>query len=86
MLDDLLEHAKSNAKTSTAKVWQLVVDSNLRPFFGHHRAARITTERLKDYRRKRVAEGRSEATCNRELSLLRIAFNLGRQMHAAEGS
>jgi integrase len=79
LLDDLLEHARSNAKASTAKVWQLVVDSNLRPFFGHFKATRITTEKLKEYRRKRVAEGRSEATCNRELSLLRIAFNLGRK-------
>jgi hypothetical protein len=34
---------------------------------------------LKEYRRKRAGEGRSEATCNRELSILRMALNLGRK-------
>jgi hypothetical protein len=34
---------------------------------------------LKEYRLKRLAEGRAEATCNRELSILRIALNLGRK-------
>lgn len=34
---------------------------------------------MKEYRRKRLAEGRGESTCNRELSLLRTAFNLGRK-------
>jgi integrase len=79
LLDDLVEHAKANAKSSTAKIYQLVVDSNLRPFFGHLKSSTITTEKLKEYRRKRIAEGRTETTCNRELSLLRIAFNLGRK-------
>ncbi len=79
LLDDLLEHAEANAKGSTAKIWRLVIESNLRPFFGHLKPAALTTEKLKDYRRKRTAEGRSEATCNRELSLLRIALNLGRK-------
>jgi integrase len=34
---------------------------------------------LKDYRRKRRSEKRSESTCNRELSILRTALNLGRK-------
>ena len=79
LLDDLLEHARYNAKSSTERVWRLVVESSLRPFFGHRRAAKIDTAILKEYRRKRLAEGRSDATCNRELSMLRIAFNLGRK-------
>lgn len=79
LLDDLLEHAKSNNRGSTAKIYRLVVEANLRPFFGHRKAAALSTALLKEYRRKRLAEGRSEGTCNRELSLLRIAYNLGRK-------
>ena len=32
---------------------------------------------MKEYRRERTKEGRSEATCNREVSILRTALNLG---------
>ena len=71
LLDDLLEYGKSNIKASTAHIWKLVIKANIRPFFGHLKAATLTTEKLKDYRRKRLAEGRSEGTCNRELSMLR---------------
>ena len=73
-------------KTSTEKIWKLVVEASLRPFFGRRKVATLSTAILKEYRRKRLAEGRSEATCNRELSMLRTAFNLGRQVHATQGS
>jgi integrase len=79
LLDDLLEHARNNAKASTAKVWKQVVEANLRPFFGHRKVAAVSTAMLKEYRRKRVGAGVSESTCNRELSMLRIAMNLGRK-------
>jgi integrase len=79
LLDDLLEYGRANAKPSTVHIWELVINANLRPFFGHVKAARLTTEKLKEYRRKRLAEGRSEATCNRELSTLRLALNRGRK-------
>src|ERR1700738_2119614 len=79
LLDDLLEHADANIKASTAKIWRLVIEANIRPFFAHVRAAALTTEKLKDYRRKRIGDGRSESTCNRELSILRTALNLGRK-------
>ncbi len=79
LLDDLLEHAKHNNRGSTAKIYGLVVEANLRPFFGHQKAVSISTAILKEYRRKRLAEQRSEGTCNRELYLLRVAFNLGRK-------
>jgi integrase len=79
LLDDILDHSRANAKASTAKVWRLVINANLRPFFGHLRACTLTTEKLKEYRRKRLSEGRTEATCNRELSILRTALNLGRK-------
>jgi len=79
LLDDLLEHSKTNVKESTAKVWKWCIEANIRAFFGNIKAARLTTETMRDYRRKRLDEGRSETTCNRELSILRIALNLGRK-------
>jgi integrase len=79
LLDDLLEHAKANIKASTTKIWNWCVEANIRPFFGHIKVSRLTTETLKEYRRKRSKEGRSESTCNRELSILRTALNLGRK-------
>lgn len=79
LLDDVLEHLQANGKGSSLRIWKLVVAANIRPFFGHLRASTLTTERLKDYRRNRIAEGRSEATCNRELSILRTALHLGRK-------
>ena len=79
LLDDLLEHVRATNKRSTERVWQWVVEANVRPFFGHRRAATLSTAVLKEYRRTRLAEGRTESTCNRELSILRTAFYLGRK-------
>ena len=79
LLNDLLEDAEKRNKPSTVRIWRMVTEASVRPFFGHLRAATLTTEKLKEYRRKRLAEGRSETTCNRELSILRMALNLGRK-------
>ncbi|HLG95246.1 MAG TPA: site-specific integrase [Bryobacteraceae bacterium] len=79
LLDNLLRHINENGKPSTAKIWKLVIDANLRSFFGHLRPEQVTTDRMRDYRDRRKAEDRSEATCNGELSILRTAFNLGRK-------
>ena len=79
LLNDLLNHARVNIKASTARIWELVIEANIRPFFGAFKASAVTTERLKEYRRKRLGHGRTEATCNRELSILRTAFHLGRK-------
>lgn len=79
LLDDLLDYAKCNIRPSTERIWRLVVEANIRPFFGHRKAGSLTTDLLKDYRRLRRNQGRSEATCNRELSILRRALNLGRK-------
>lgn len=74
LLDDLLEHSKTNVKESTAKIWKWCIEANIRAFFGNIKASRLTTETMRDYRRKRLTEGRSETTCNRELSILRISL------------
>lgn len=79
LLDDVLEYAKTNIRPSTEYIWKLVIEKNIRPFFGTLKAQKVTTEKLKEYRRKRIAEGRSDATANRELSILRTAFHNGRK-------
>jgi hypothetical protein len=71
LLDEVLEHVEANAKPGTSKIWKLVI--------GNRRVTSLTTDILKDYRNKRKAAGRSEATSNRELSILRTALNLGRK-------
>lgn len=67
LLDDVLEYAKTNIRPSTEYIWRLVIAKNLRPFFATLKSQKVTTEKLKQYRRKRIAEGRSGATANREL-------------------
>ena len=79
LLDDALAHVKATGKAYTAKVWSCVIEANLRPHFGHLRAAKLTTEKIDDYRDQRLRDGRSESTANREISILRTAFHWGRK-------
>jgi integrase len=43
------------------------------------RAQRLSTAKMEEYRAKRKAEGRTDATANRELSILRTAFHNARK-------
>jgi hypothetical protein len=43
-------------KASTKKIWTLMVDASLRPFFGQRKASTWSTGILKDYRRRRLGE------------------------------
>jgi integrase len=76
LLDDVL---KSDIAESTRYVWTKVVEKNLKPFFGKVRAARVSTDLMDQYRAKRKAEGRTDATVNRELSIMRTAFHKARK-------
>lgn len=76
LLDDIL---KSDIKASTRYIWEKVIERNIRPFFGKLRAARLSTDKMEAYREKRKADGRSDATVNRELSILRTAFHNARK-------
>ncbi|WP_158786816.1 site-specific integrase [Granulicella sp. L46] len=76
LLDDVL---KSDIEESTRYIWKVVVEKNLRPFFGSIRAARLSTDIMERYREKRVSEGCAESTANRELSVLRTAFHNARK-------
>jgi integrase len=79
LLDNFLAESDANVRPSTAAIYKLVTEANLRPFFGKLRACKVTTDTLREYRRKRLAEGRSDATANRELALLRIAYRQGQK-------
>jgi integrase len=79
LLDDLINHSQTAVKDTTARIWKWCIEANVRPFFGHLKAATLTTEHLREYRSRRTTEGRSDVTVNRELSILRIALNLGRK-------
>ena len=55
--------------------WRL----HLQPFFGHVKAATVTTPLIAKYIQKRQGEGAENATINRDLQFLRAAFNLARK-------
>ena len=76
LLDDVL---KSDIEESTRYIWKLVVEKNLRPSFGKVRAARLSTDLMDRYREKRTAHGCTDATVNRELSIMRTAFHNARK-------
>ncbi len=76
LLDDVL---KSDIKESTRYIWEKVVEKNIRPFFGKLKAQRLSTDHMDQYREKRKADGRSDSTVNRELSILRTAFHNARK-------
>src|SRR5882724_7641078 len=76
LLDEVL---KSDIKESTRYIWEKVVEKSIRPFFGAMRAKRLATDHMDDYRTKRKADGCSDATVNRELSILRTAFHNARK-------
>ena len=57
---------------------EMVVEKHLRDAFGKIPIAKLTTDHLSGYLNERKAEGIANATINRELALLRRAFNLGR--------
>jgi integrase len=84
LLDDFLQYAKSNVRASTEYIYSKVTENSLRPFFGTLKAQKVTTDTLNEYRRSRISEGRSEATANRELALVRIAYRLGQRCTPAK--
>jgi integrase len=76
LLDDVL---KSDIEESTRYIWKAVVEKNIRPFFGKVRAARLSTDLMDKYRVKRIGQGVTDATVNRELSIMRTAFHNARK-------
>jgi integrase len=77
LLDDLLLDYKMNGKQHW---WaEIIVEKNLKPFFGKMPVSKVSTAAVKKFMAKRHEEGRANATINNDLALLRRALNLGRQ-------
>jgi integrase len=85
LLDLVIEDYKATGNKTTVHA-KAQIENGLRPFFGEMLAARVDTEEIERWirwrseRRLRQAEGRptlQPASINRELSLLRRAFQLG---------
>jgi integrase len=74
LLDDLLRDYRINGQRLD---WAEIVVKHLRPAVGHIPIAKFTTTHVRNYIDARRAQGRKNATINRELSLLRRAFTLG---------
>ena len=70
-------------RPGTLKIQSLVIDANLRPFFGKMKGDKITTSVLMAYREYRAKQltnkgsATSPSTINRELSLLRNCPHCG---------
>lgn len=76
LLDDLLADYRVNGKRID---WAgIVVEKHLRPFFGKMLIERVGSSTITEYVSDRQKAGVKSSTINRELALLRRAFNLGR--------
>jgi integrase len=77
LLDDLIRDYKVNGKDH---VWcEGVVRNRLRPHFGSMRARRVTHEQAARYVEQRQDQDAPNSTINKEIALLRRAFNLGKR-------
>jgi integrase len=78
LIADLISDYRVNSHKSIADVerrWKL----HLMAFFGRLRACDLATDRVRRYIDARLDEGAQAATINRELALLKRAFNLARE-------
>lgn len=76
-LFDMFEEDYENKGRSSLKQARLRIKAHLRPFFGPLKAATVGTRQISAYITKRKRGGAKNATINRELEILRRAFNLG---------
>ena len=77
-VSDLLDGLETHLKLKSARSLQ-PISSHLRVVkdaFALERASDITTDRVERYQSARIAEGKANATVNREVGLLRQAFRL----------
>ncbi len=74
LLDMLLVDYEVNGKSLD---WAKYIDGHLRPVFGQMKTTSVGTDVVMQYVAKRRQEGIANSTINRELALLRRAFQLG---------
>jgi site-specific recombinase XerD len=75
LLDEVLQEYVCVGRKSLYEV-RLRLERHLRPAFGNVRASSLTTIQIKSYIAARQKHGAANATINRELSILKRAFNL----------
>ena len=78
LAEDVVNDYKINQKRSLRHL-EIRLNKHLRPFFGGRRAAAITTADIRKFIARRQEVGASNGEINRELTVLRRAFNLGIQ-------
>lgn len=77
LADDFLTDYRINGKKSLKRAERSV--KQLKAFFSNDRIPTITTPRIQKFIEKRLNEGMSNATINRELAALKRTLNLGEQ-------
>lgn len=76
LLDDYISYLKLKGRKS-AEITGAVINSKLRPFFGHIAGSKLTTAHLDDYRKQFPDDAHKQATANRHLSYLHAALTNG---------
>ena len=76
LLQEMLDDMRANGRRSYGSA-EGGVRLHLVPFMGNIRVAEFSSNLVKAYKAKRQAEKAANATINRELGLLKRAFNLG---------
>jgi integrase len=71
LIADYQKHERATSHDAACRI-----ESHLRPFFGHFRAADLMTDDIERYQDRRKNEDAQNATINRELALLRRAYRL----------
>lgn len=80
LIGDLLEDVVRDYRVNNQSVeFAEDVVANLKPTFGKMPCSAIRPKHIDLYIDKRIADGRANATINRELSILRRAFNLAQE-------
>jgi hypothetical protein len=75
LFGDVVQDYRDNRR-DTLKDVESRLRNHLSPFFGKIRAADFSTQHLKRYIARRRDDGAENATINRELAIVRRAFNL----------
>jgi integrase len=77
LLNDLVANYRANNAAWLTNAVEPTVKNRLLPFFGDLRANDLSTATVERYKQQRLEEKAANATINRELAMLRRAFNLG---------
>jgi hypothetical protein len=76
---DYIQEREVHGATGACLQWSKSRVANLKNFFGGVRAVEITTHRMREYARKRLALGAAPGTVNRDFGALSRMFTLAMQ-------